>query len=161
SDESGSEDSGDKSSSNQTDTQFEESHNSDSQGSHILKEKKESISTDSSSEDDNEISKSKLKVSPTIKKFSIQRVRTLGESKTSSGSFITEPSDSEGVISKVHRKSKKKRRSIYIEIVSLKLLDETTISNDPTIQFLFVDYHGFLGLPPDQLETPQSLSKPS
>lgn len=48
---------------------------------------------------------------------------------------------------------------IFIEVSSLKLQPDCGILQDPQVELIFVDYHGFLGLPPDQLETPLSLPK--
>lgn len=42
---------------------------------------------------------------------------------------------------------------------SLTLWPDCGILQDPLVELVFVDYHGFLGLPPDQLETPLSLPK--
>lgn len=53
-----------------------------------------------------------------------------------------------------------KQSKVYVEVCSLTLHSDSSISQDPTVELLFVDYHGFLGLPPDQLETPHSLPKP-
>ena len=38
-------------------------------------------------------------------------------------------------------------------------LTDCGVLKDPSVELIFVDYHGFLGLPPDQLETPLSLPK--
>lgn len=53
-----------------------------------------------------------------------------------------------------------KQSKVYVEVCSLTLHSDSSIAQDPTVELLFVDYHGFLGLPPDQLETPHSLPKP-
>ncbi|XP_069942039.1 protein fantom isoform X9 [Cherax quadricarinatus] len=68
--------------------------------------------------------------------------------------------DSEGVVAVVSNKYKEKQLRIYVEVCSLVLYADSSVIQDPSVEFLFVDYHGFLGLPPDQLETPMSLPKP-
>ena len=52
------------------------------------------------------------------------------------------------------------QNTIYIEVCSLRLEPNTWVMSDPSIQLVFVDYHSFLDLPPEMLETPQSLPKP-
>lgn len=53
--------------------------------------------------------------------------------------------------------------NVYVEVCSLMLGPAATASlaEDPLVDLLFIDYHGFLGLPPDRLETPLSLPKPT
>lgn len=48
---------------------------------------------------------------------------------------------------------------MYVEVTSLTLWPDCGVLHDPMVELIFVDYHGFLGLPPDQLETPLSLPK--
>ncbi|XP_069183789.1 protein fantom isoform X7 [Procambarus clarkii] len=67
--------------------------------------------------------------------------------------------DSEGVVAVASKKQQNKQLRIYIEVCSLILHADSSVTQDPLVEFLFVDYHGFLGLPPDQLETPLSLPK--
>ncbi|XP_068234786.1 LOW QUALITY PROTEIN: protein fantom-like [Palaemon carinicauda] len=69
-------------------------------------------------------------------------------------------SDSEGVVTVRPKKSKAKNSVIYIEVCSLTIFTDSSVMQDPLVKFLFVDYHGFLDLPPEKLETPQSLPKP-
>ncbi|XP_064096532.1 protein fantom-like [Macrobrachium nipponense] len=69
-------------------------------------------------------------------------------------------SDSEGVVTVLSTNPKAKNSIIYIEVCSLTIFTGSSVMQDPLVEFLFVDYHGFLDLPPEQLETPQSLPKP-
>ena len=48
---------------------------------------------------------------------------------------------------------------IYVEVTSIVLWPDCGVLQDPMVQLIFVDFHGFLGLPPDLLETPVSLPK--
>ncbi|XP_042229412.1 protein fantom-like isoform X2 [Homarus americanus] len=68
--------------------------------------------------------------------------------------------DSEGVVAVASKIKKDKQLKIYVEVCNLTLHGDSSVIQDPSVEFLFVDYHGFLGLPPDQLETPVSLPKP-
>lgn len=52
-----------------------------------------------------------------------------------------------------------KHSTIYVEVTSLTLWPDCGILENPMVELIFVDYHGFLNLPPDQLETPVSLPK--
>ncbi|XP_050723275.1 protein fantom-like isoform X2 [Eriocheir sinensis] len=76
-----------------------------------------------------------------------------------SSSEASHSSDSEGVVAVVSKARKNNKARIYIEVSSLKLQPDCGILQDPQVELIFVDYHGFLGLPPDQLETPLSLPK--
>ncbi|XP_063876362.1 protein fantom-like isoform X3 [Scylla paramamosain] len=78
-----------------------------------------------------------------------------------SSSESNNSSDSEGVVAVVSKmsKSKDKHSRIYVEVTSMTLWPDCGILQDPMVELIFVDYHGFLGLPPDQLETPVSLPK--
>ena len=49
---------------------------------------------------------------------------------------------------------------LSLEIVGIKLTKKSWVVQDGDVKFLFVDYHGFLDLPPYEVETPQSLPKP-
>ncbi|KAB7495415.1 Protein fantom, partial [Armadillidium nasatum] len=50
--------------------------------------------------------------------------------------------------------------TLKIEIVGLILEENTQIMRAPSIQYLIVDYFGFLDLEPEYVETPKSLPKP-
>ncbi|KAK4301869.1 hypothetical protein Pmani_026021 [Petrolisthes manimaculis] len=72
-------------------------------------------------------------------------------------------SDSEGVVAIPSTSHKEEKLNVYVEVCSLMLAPTTTaaLAQDPLVDLLFIDYHGFLGLPPDRLETPLSLPKPT
>lgn len=50
--------------------------------------------------------------------------------------------------------------TLKIEIVGLILEENTQIMRAPSIQYLIVDYFGFLDFEPENVETPKSLPKP-
>lgn len=49
---------------------------------------------------------------------------------------------------------------LRIEVIGLTLEENTPIMKNSSIQYLFVDYFGFLDLEPENVETPKSLPKP-
>ncbi|XP_042886343.1 X-linked retinitis pigmentosa GTPase regulator-interacting protein 1-like isoform X2 [Penaeus japonicus] len=122
-------------------------------------------------EDEDEQSSSEIYGTTSSKRMSNRRVQELqSRSKSSTSSQGTEmhsspthsnvTSDSEGVVAVLPKTNKTKQSKVYVEVCSLTLHSDSSIAQDPTVELLFVDYHGFLGLPPDQLETPHSLPKP-
>ncbi|ROT85879.1 putative protein fantom-like [Penaeus vannamei] len=122
-------------------------------------------------DEDDEHTSSEIYGTTSNKRISNRRVQELqSRSKSSSSSQGTEEqsspthsnitSDSEGVVAVLPKAKKTKQSKVYVEVCSLTLHSDSSISQDPTVELLFVDYHGFLGLPPDQLETPHSLPKP-
>ncbi|XP_047474176.1 protein fantom-like [Penaeus chinensis] len=155
-----------------SDTMFEESEeSSDSEypESHLWNGKQRGPPDED--EDDDEQSSSEIYGATSSKRLSNRRVKELqSRSKSSSSSQGTEEhsspthsnitSDSEGVVAVLPKTKKTKQSKVYVEVCSLTLHSDSSISQDPTVELLFVDYHGFLGLPPDQLETPHSLPKP-
>ncbi|KAG0713018.1 X-linked retinitis pigmentosa GTPase regulator-interacting protein 1 [Chionoecetes opilio] len=81
------------------------------------------------------------------------------ESEKQSSSECNHSSDSEGVVAVVSKTRKNNHSRIYVQVTSITLLQDCGVLQDPMVELIFVDYHGFLGLPPDQLETPVSLPK--
>ncbi|XP_037782449.1 protein fantom-like [Penaeus monodon] len=156
-----------------SDTMFEESEESSESDtedpeSHLWNGKQRGPPDED--EDEDEQSSSEIYDTTSNKRLSNRRVQELqSRSKSSTSSQGTEEpsspthsnitSDSEGVVA-VLPKTKTKQSKVYVEVCSLTLHSDSSISQDPTVELLFVDYHGFLGLPPDQLETPHSLPKP-
>ncbi|XP_071514163.1 protein fantom-like isoform X2 [Panulirus ornatus] len=91
---------------------------------------------------------------------SLNGSRSQGPDDQRSSSKASITSDSDEVVAIVSETYRDKLSKIYVEVCSLTLHNDCSVIQDPLVEFLFVDYHGFLGLPPDLLETPVSLPKP-
>ncbi|KAK7021976.1 hypothetical protein SK128_006310, partial [Halocaridina rubra] len=150
----------------------EESLSSDQEGSATMFEETHSssgTSDRSSRENDYKNSHPGRLAKNTYERVQSRQRKQHSSSRSSTRSHETEPStmpshtsvisDSDGVVAVVPKTVTVKDSKVYIEICSLTLSD-SAVTMDPLVEFIFVDYHGFLGLPPELLETPQSFPKP-
>ncbi|XP_076059344.1 uncharacterized protein LOC143035962 isoform X2 [Oratosquilla oratoria] len=141
-----------------SDTMFEESNASDTDMKLVtvlgIKETEATGAEDTSEET------SSLDQDSRSQKSLMRRIKNECSVSSPSPSSQTITSDSEGVVAQVHKSSKNKKDKIYVEICSLSFHPRAKVTKDRSVSLVFVDYHGFLGLPPQQLETPMSLPKP-